>query len=188
MCRELELPSSTLCSSDNSVWFLLIWFKLAQKKKKKKAPATHPLIGNGRSSLNIGVSAIAGVKLGSHRRTVFREEREKKDEFTTLPLNFMPMNPFQVFLFSFFFFYLKPCCSPVLVGLWYRVSLTLRSAGVKGVNLREIRFVYHGPENVMTAARHACVVARRGHQNVSALILMSWHGKACLLFFVLNVI
>ena len=75
MCAE---SSSTLCSSDNSVWFLLIWFKLAQKKKKKKAPATHPLIGNGRSSLNIGVSAIAGVKLGSHRRTVFREEREKK--------------------------------------------------------------------------------------------------------------
>lgn len=38
----------------------------------------------------------------------------------------------------FFLFYLKPWCTPVLVGLWYRVSLTLSSAGVKGVNLREI--------------------------------------------------
>lgn len=45
------------------------------------------------------------------------------------------MNPFLVF---FFLFYLKPWCTPVLVGLWYCVSLTLSSAGVKGVNLREI--------------------------------------------------
>lgn len=133
VCREL--PSPRLFSSDNSVWFLLIWFKLAQKKKKEP-PSTHPLIGNGRSSLNIGVSAIAGVKLGSHRRAVFREEKKKKK--MNLQHCLWTSCLWILFKSFFFLFYLKPWCTPVLVGLWYRVSLTLSSAGVKGVNLREI--------------------------------------------------
>ena len=146
VCREL--PSPRLSSSDNSVWFLLIWFKLAQKKEP---PSTHPLIGNGRSSLNIGVSAIAGVKLGSHRRAVFREEKKKKMNLQ----HCLWTSCLWILFKSFFFFLFKAVVHSGSCGALIRVSLTLRSAGVKGVNLREIWFVHHGPENAGTAARLA---------------------------------
>lgn len=72
----LEMDRAYLTSR---VWFLWIWLESAQKKP----PSTHPLIGNDRIGLNIGID-YGGVKLDSHRGAVF----------TTLPLNFMPMNSF----------------------------------------------------------------------------------------------
>lgn len=66
----LELDRAHLTSG---VWSLLIWLKSAQIKP----PSTHPLIGNDRISLNIGIN-YGGVKLGSHRGAIFRGEKKKK--------------------------------------------------------------------------------------------------------------
>lgn len=148
VCREL--PSPRLFSSDNSVWFLLIWFKLAPKKKEP--PSTHPLIGNGRSSLNIGVSAIAGVKLGSHRRAVFREEKKKKRWIYNTAFELRAYESFSSLFFSFLF---KAVVHPGSCGALILCVFDSQLSGSERCEPQRDLFVHHGPENAGTAARHA---------------------------------
>lgn len=73
----------------SGVWSLLIWLKSAQIKP----PSTHPLIGNDRISLNIGIN-YGGVKLGSHRGAVFRGEKKQTKNHNIA---------FELYAYEFFF-------------------------------------------------------------------------------------
>lgn len=174
VCREL--PSPRLFSSDNSVWFLLIWFKLAQKKKKEP-PSTHPLIGNGRSSLNIGVSAIAGVKLGSHRRAIFREEKKKKRWIYNTAFE---LRAYESFSSLFFSFLLKAVVHPGSCGALIPCVFDSQLSGSERCEPQRDLFVHHGPENAGTAARHASLGVDT--KMFRAPIFRSRRGNACLLF------